>query len=83
MSRAMIRHDSRSANELRKIEIQSGIAPHAQGSVLIAFGSTRVICTAMIEESVPRWMKEQGVTGGWLTAEYSMLPYSTLTRKPR
>jgi ribonuclease PH len=79
----MTRHDRRSANELRKIEIQSGIAPHAQGSVLIAFGNTRVICTAMIEESVPRWMKEQNVKGGWLTAEYSMLPYSTLTRKPR
>lgn len=46
-------------------------------------GNTRVICGVMIEESVPRWMKEQGVIGGWLTAEYSMLPYSTLTRKPR
>ena len=46
-------------------------------------GNTRVICAVMIEEGVPRWMKEQGVTGGWLTAEYSMLPYSTETRKPR
>ncbi len=46
-------------------------------------GNTRVICGVMIEEGVPRWMKEQGVTGGWLTAEYSMLPYSTQTRKPR
>ncbi len=46
-------------------------------------GNTRVICGVMIEESVPRWMKEQSVTGGWLTAEYSMLPYSTNTRKPR
>jgi ribonuclease PH len=46
-------------------------------------GNTRVICGVMIEESVPRWMKEQGVTGGWLTAEYSMLPYSTTTRKQR
>ncbi len=46
-------------------------------------GKTRVICGVMIEEGVPRWMKEQGVTGGWLTAEYSMLPYSTPTRKPR
>ncbi len=50
---------------------------------LIAMGNTRVLCGVMIEESVPRWMKEQRVTGGWLTAEYSMLPYSTLTRKPR
>lgn len=46
-------------------------------------GNTRVICGVMIEESVPRWMKEQGVIGGWLTAEYAMLPYSTNTRKPR
>ena len=52
MSRPMIRHDNRSANELRKIEIQSGIAPHAQGPVSVAFGNTRVICAAMIEESV-------------------------------
>jgi ribonuclease PH len=46
-------------------------------------GDTKVICGVMIEESVPRWMKEQHVTGGWLTAEYSMLPYSTQTRKAR
>ncbi len=79
----MIRHDNRSPGELRKISIQHGIAPHAQGSVLISFGKTQVICSAMIEDSVPRWMKDQGVTGGWLTAEYSMLPYSTVSRKPR
>ena len=46
-------------------------------------GNTRVICGVTVEEAVPRWMKEQNVTGGWLTAEYSMLPYSTTTRKPR
>jgi ribonuclease PH len=46
-------------------------------------GNTRVICAVTIEETVPRWMKEQGVTGGWLTAEYSMLPYSTQPRKTR
>lgn len=46
-------------------------------------GQTRVICGVMIEEGVPRWMKEQSVSGGWLTAEYSMLPYSTRPRKPR
>jgi ribonuclease PH len=51
--------------------------------VLVAFGNTRVICAATIEEAVPRWMKEQSVSGGWITAEYSMLPYSTLDRKPR
>ena len=53
------------------------------GSVLVATGNTRVICAASVEEGVPRWMKEQGVSGGWITAEYSMLPYSTLTRKAR
>ena len=46
-------------------------------------GDTRVICGVTVEETVPRWMKEQKISGGWLTAEYSMLPYSTLTRKPR
>ena len=51
--------------------------------MLVAMGNTRVICGVMIEEAVPRWMKEQNVSGGWLTAEYSMLPYSTTTRKPR
>jgi ribonuclease PH len=68
---------------LRPIHFEAGIAPHASGSVLVAAGNTRVLCAVMIEETVPRWMKEQQVTGGWLTAEYSMLPYATLTRKPR
>lgn len=75
-------HDRR-ADELRPINFELNVAPHASGSVLVSAGSTRVICGVMIEETVPRWMKEQRVTGGWLTAEYSMLPYSTLTRKPR
>jgi len=79
----MNRPDGRAANQLRPISFSLEIAPHATGSVLVAAGNTRVICSAMIEESVPRWMKEQGVTGGWLTAEYSMLPYSTLERKAR
>lgn len=79
----MIRFDNRTPNQLRPVNFECGIAPHASGSVLIAMGHTRVLCAVMIEESVPRWMKEQRVTGGWLTAEYSMLPYSTLTRKPR
>ncbi len=79
----MTRHDGRLADQLRPISFTPGIAPHASGSVLVAFGNTRVICSAMLEEGVPRWMKEQNVTGGWLTAEYSMLPYSTLTRKAR
>lgn len=79
----MSRLDERAPDELRLVNFQCGIAPHASGSVLIAMGNTRVLCGVMIEENVPRWMKEQRVAGGWLTAEYSMLPYSTLTRKPR
>lgn len=79
----MNRLNDRAANQLRPVKFELGIAPHASGSVLVSAGSTRVLCGVMIEESVPRWMKEQRVSGGWLTAEYSMLPYSTLTRKPR
>jgi ribonuclease PH len=65
------------------VRFQNNIAPYATGSTLIEWGNTRVICGVTVEESVPRWMKEQGVTGGWITAEYSMLPYSTLQRKQR
>ena len=79
----MTRHDGRADDQLRPLAFQPGIAPHAAGSVLIAAGNTRVICAASIENAVPRWMKEQGISGGWITAEYSMLPYSTLGRKPR
>lgn len=79
----MSRLDSRTPDQLRPVNFECGIAPHASGSVLVSMGNTRVLCGVMIEENVPRWMKEQRVTGGWLTAEYSMLPYSTLTRKPR
>src|ERR1700726_3818727 len=80
---ASARPDSRLPDQLRPIRFQNGIAPHAAGSTLIEWGNTRVICAVTIEETVPRWMKEQSVAGGWMTAEYSMLPYSTLTRKPR
>ncbi len=79
----MNRLDGRAVNEIRPVAFEIGIAPQATGSVLVSMGHTRVICGVMVEEGVPRWMKEQGVTGGWLTAEYSMLPYSTNTRKPR
>ena len=79
----MTRHDGRLPDQLRPNSFIPGIAPHATGSVLVAFGNTRVICAATIEEAVPRWMKEQSVPGGWITAEYSMLPYSTLQRKQR
>ena len=77
------RADGRGPGQLRPLRFNNGFAPHASGSTLIEWGQTRVICGVTIEESVPRWMKDQGVTGGWITAEYSMLPYSTLTRKAR
>ncbi len=80
---SMIRPDGRDHDELRPISFQAGIAPHATGSVLVSFGNTRVICAATVQEDVPRWMKYQKVGGGWLTAEYNMLPYSTLDRKQR
>jgi ribonuclease PH len=80
---SMQRNDGRAPDEIRPINFELNVAPHASGSVLVSMGKTRVICAVTIEEAVPRWMKEQGVTGGWLTAEYSMLPYSTQPRKHR
>jgi ribonuclease PH len=79
----MDRHDGRQPDQLRPVKFDLGIAEYATGSVLVSMGKTRVLCGVTIEEAVPRWMKEQRVPGGWLTAEYAMLPYSTLTRKPR
>ncbi len=77
------RPDGRQPDQLRPIRFQNHIAPHATGSTLIEWGNTRVICAVMVDESVPAWMKAKKVEGGWLTAEYSMLPYSTLDRKAR
>ncbi len=77
------RLDGRKPDQLRPITFEANIAPHATGSVLVSFGLTRVICAATIEPGVPTWMKQQKVPGGWLTAEYSMLPYSTHERKSR
>lgn len=79
----MTRPDGRSPDQLRPVSFTPNVAPHATGSVLVAFGNTRVICSATVEDDIPRWMRAQKVEGGWLTAEYSMLPYSTLDRKPR
>ncbi len=79
----MQRPDGRNIPDLRPITFTPNVAPHATGSVLVSFGNTRVICAATIEEDVPRWMKFQGVDGGWISAEYSMLPYSTHDRKTR
>src|SRR5215469_15028317 len=77
------RPGGRALNQLRPVRFQNHIAPHASGSTLIEWGNTRVICGVTLDDTVPRWMKEQNVTGGWITAEYSMLPYSTLQRKQR
>jgi ribonuclease PH len=77
------RADGRLPDQLRPVKFEAGIAPHATGSVLVSFGATRVICAATIEPNVPSWMKQQKVPGGWLTAEYSLLPYSTHERKQR
>ena len=79
----MTRPDARQPDQLRQISFVPNVAPHATGSVLVSFGNTRVICSATIEDDIPRWMRAQRVTGGWLTAEYSMLPYSTHERKQR
>jgi len=79
----MERPDARTPEEMREITFLPGVAPHATGSVLACFGNTKVLCSAKIERGVPNWMKYQKVAGGWLTATYNMLPYSTLERKQR
>ena len=71
----------RELDELRAVTIETGVAPYAEGSALIAFGNTRVWCTATIEERVPPWLV--GKNRGWVTAEYAMLPRATLTRTNR
>jgi ribonuclease PH len=76
-----VRHDGRGAAELRPTEIEPGFVRTAAGSALISVGETRVICTASVQESVPRWMAGKG--RGWVTAEYGMLPASTGERKQR
>ncbi len=77
------REDGRRWNETRPMLIQTGIAPAAGGSALVSLGKTQVVCAASLEEGVPRWMREMGVEGGWLTAEYSLLPYATSPRTAR
>ena len=79
----VLRPDNRALDALRPVTFTPDIAPNASGSVLCSFGNTVVICAATLEPKVPIWMKQQGVKGGWLTAEYSLLPYSTEDRKPR
>ncbi len=77
----MTRRDNRKLNEMRPLEIDLGIIKHAEGSALVKFGDTHVICTASIENNVPRWMR--GSDEGWVTAEYGMLPRSTHERMNR
>jgi ribonuclease PH len=75
------RPSGRAPDQLRAVSIQRQFTKHAEGSVLVSFGDTRVLCTASVEERAPAWRKEQG--GGWLTAEYGMLPRATHTRGKR
>src|SRR5215813_227265 len=77
----MSRPDGRSADQLREIQMTRGWLEHAEGSVLIEFGATRVLCAASATEEVPRWRRGSGL--GWVTAEYAMLPRATNTRGDR
>jgi ribonuclease PH len=77
----MTRVDGRTSDQLRPVRITRGWLDHAEGSVLVEFGRTRVLCAASVTEGVPRWRKGSGL--GWVTAEYAMLPRSTNTRSDR
>lgn len=81
MPNEMIRSDGRSPDALRQITFQRGFTRYAEGSVLVSFGETRVLCNASVEEKVPPFLK--GAGKGWVTAEYSMLPRATHSRSPR
>ena len=83
MENEFARPDGRRADEMRAVSFQTNFAPHATGSVLVSFGNTKVICAACLEKKVPAWMNALETPQGWISAEYNMLPYSTLTRKPR
>ncbi|APE28747.1 ribonuclease PH [Aurantiacibacter gangjinensis] len=76
-----MRPSGRAPDEMRAITIETGFTKHAEGSCLISFGDTRVLCTASVEKSVPPWMRNKGT--GWVTGEYSMLPRATHTRGSR
>jgi ribonuclease PH len=77
----MARPDGRSDSELRPVKLTRGWLDHAEGSVLVEFGATRVLCAASVQEDVPRWRRGSGL--GWVTAEYAMLPRATSTRNDR
>ena len=76
-----MRKNNRKNNEMREVKVTKDYIIHPEGSVLIEFGNTKVICNATIEEKIPRWLK--GTGSGWITAEYSMLPRATNTRVQR
>ncbi len=76
-----MRPSGRAPDEMRPITIETGFTKHAEGSCLISFGGTRVLCTASVEDRLPPWMRGKGE--GWVTGEYSMLPRSTHTRSSR
>jgi len=78
---AQARHDGRTPDQTREVRITRNWLDHAEGSVLVEFGRTRVLCAASFTEGVPRWLKGKGT--GWVTAEYEMLPRSTNTRSDR
>ena len=77
----MTRNDGREVNDLREIKFTRGWLDHAEGSVLVEFGKTRVLCVASFSPGVPRWLKDSGT--GWVTSEYAMLPRATHTRSDR
>lgn len=77
----VIPRNTRAATELRTVSFERNVAPYAEGSCLISFGLTRVLCTATVEENVPEWRKHAGA--GWVTAEYAMLPRATHKRTRR
>ena len=76
-----MRPNNRAADQVRPIKITRNYTAYAEGSVLVEFGNTKVLCNATVEENVPRWLKGQGK--GWVTAEYGMLPRATHTRTRR
>jgi len=76
-----MRHDNRSNNQLREIKLTKNFAKNADGSCLVEFGNTKVLCTASLEERIPPWLRNTGK--GWVTAEYGMLPRSTHSRMAR
>lgn len=78
-----MRIDGRQLNELRPLSLTPDYIKYAEGSVLITLGNTRILCNATVEDGVPRWMQQQGISGGWITGEYAMLPRATSIRTPR